>query len=309
MDKVHIIVNPVSAKGQTEKRWPHIREMIRASFLEFRYIFTERPKQATEITRGLLQQGFDFIIGVGGDGTLNEIANGFFKPGSNEVINEDANLGMISSGTGSDFIRFIKVPRDFRKSVERLKDAPKRKVDLGMITFLGNGINKQQQYFINVADFGLGAEVIKRISSVPSAQRGKLFYYRGFISTLFQYQSKSFRLVIDDRETIEGNFLIGAIANGGIFGGGMIIAPKAQINDGYFDFVLVEEMKKAEVVWNSKRLYLGTLDKHRKVRTLRVKKVRVESQDNVPIEYDGEEGGILPAEFQIRNQVLNFRFP
>ncbi len=307
MDKVHLIINPVSAKGQTKKRWEHIREIIKSSFREFRYIFTERPKQATEITRELLHQGFDFIIGVGGDGTLNEITNGFFKSETTEVINQDASLGMIPSGTGSDFIRFMKVPKDFWKSAGWLKDAPKRKIDLGIITSTKDGGNRERQYFINVADFGLGAEVIKRLSSVPSQQRGKFCYYRGFISTLLQYRSKKYRIIVDERETIEGNFLIGAVANGGIFGGGMIIAPKAQINDGYFDLVLVEEMKKMEVVWNSTRLYSGTLDKHHKVRTLRAKKVRVESRDIVPIEYDGEEGGLLPAEFAIHEQAINFR--
>ncbi len=307
MDKVHVIVNPVSAKGQTGKRWEHIREVIKTYFREFRYIFTEKPKQATEISRELLHEGYDFIIGVGGDGTLNEIASGFFKPATTEIINEDACLGMIPSGTGSDFVRFMKIPRDLRKSIEWLKNAQKQKMDIGMITSAGDGINREQKFFINVADFGLGAEVVKRISSVPSLQRGPLSYYQGFISTLLRYSSKWFRIVVDDNETLEGNFLIGAIANGGIFGGGMIIAPDAQINDGYFDVVLIEDMNKMEVIWNSRRLYTGTINKHSKVRTIRAKKVSILSRGGVPIEYDGEAGGVLPAEFAILPQAISLR--
>jgi len=307
MDKVHVIVNPISAKGQTQKRWEHIRDAIRSSFREFQYVFTERPKQATEIARELLHRGFDFIIGVGGDGTLNEIASGFFRSETNEIINEDASLGIIPSGTGSDFLRFLKVPRDFRKSVEWLKDAPKQKIDIGMITYPGDGMNVEQQYFINVADFGLGAEVVKQVSSIPSQNRGTFFYYRGLISTLFHYRSKRVRIVVDDHETIEGNFLIGAVANGGIFGQGMIIAPNARINDGYFDLVLVEDMREIEILWNSRRLYTGSIDKHKKVHTLRAKKIKVQSENPVYIEYDGEPGGNLPAEFEIREQAINFR--
>jgi diacylglycerol kinase (ATP) len=258
--------------------WEPIREAIKSSFKEFKYIFTERPKQATEIARDLLHQGFDFIIGVGGDGTLNEIANGFFKSRTNEIINEDASLGIIPSGTGSDFIRFIKIPRDFRKSIECLKNAPKRKIDIGVITSIGEGRNLSQQYFINVADFGLGAEVVKRVSAVPSQKRGTFLYYRGFISTLLKYHSKWFRIV------------------------------HAQISDGYFDLVLIEDMRKPEVIWSSHRLFTGTIDQHRKVHTFHVKKVKVIPEETVSIEYDGEPGGILPAEFEILEQVLNFRF-
>ncbi len=306
MEKVHVIVNPCSARGQTEKRWALIRENIKRVFREFRFVFTERPKQATEITREIIKEGSDFIIGVGGDGTLNEIANGFFVPGKTAVINENASLALIPSGTGSDFIRFLKIPRDYRKSVEQLRDAPKRKVDIGRITYLGNSENKSH-YFMNIADFGLGAEVVKRISSVPSGQRGSFFYYRGLLSSLFAHKSRKVQVSTDDQQPLEGNFLIGAVANGAIFGGGMIIAPQAKIDDGFFDLVLIDDMKKTEIILNSTRLYSGSIDKHKKVRTIRAKKISVFSTEPVPIEYDGEQGGTIPAEFNIIEKALNFR--
>ena len=307
MERIHVIVNPCSARGQTEKRWAQIREDIKRVFREFRYVFTEKPKQATEIARQVIREGSDFIIGVGGDGTLNEIANGFFAPGNSSVINENASLALIPSGTGSDFIRFLKVPRDYRKSVEQLKDSPKRKVDIGIITYLSSGMENKSHHFINIADFGLGAEVVKKISSVPAGKRGALFYYRGLLSALFKYQSRKVQVSVDDSEPIEGKFLIGAVANGGIFGGGMIIAPKAKIDDGYFDLVLIDDMDKTEIILNSARLYSGSLDSHRKVHTIRAKKIKVFAAEPVPIEFDGEQGGVIPAEFKIIEKVLNFR--
>jgi diacylglycerol kinase (ATP) len=80
MNKVHVIVNPYSARGQTEKNWESIRLAIKAHFQEFKYVFTEKPRQATEIARELIQDGFDLIIGVGGDGTLNEISRALSPP-------------------------------------------------------------------------------------------------------------------------------------------------------------------------------------------------------------------------------------
>jgi YegS/Rv2252/BmrU family lipid kinase len=305
MDKVHVIVNPFSARGQTEKKWETIKIAIKTHFREFKYVFTEKPRQATEIARSLIKDGFDLIIGVGGDGTLNEISSGFFSDYSGKAINQDASLGIIPSGTGSDFIRFMKVPREFEKSAALIKNSKNKKIDIGKITY--GGLNVKEQYFINVADFGLGAEVIKKISNVQAARRGALTYYRGLLATLMNYRSKIVTLTIDNRQQLQGEYLIGAVANGRIFGGGMIIAPQAEADDGYFDLVLVEDMKKLEIICNTRHLYAGTIAKNPKVIILKAKNIKVQSREEVYTEYDGEMGEKLPAEFSIVEKALNFR--
>jgi diacylglycerol kinase (ATP) len=307
MNKVHVIVNPSSAHGQTGKRWETIKEAIRPHFREFKYIFTEKPFQATEIARELLGDGFDLLIGVGGDGTLNEISSGFFNAQSGLAINRDAAVGIIPSGTGSDFIRFMKVPRDFEKSAARIKNSAIKKIDIGKITYGGKARKKKTQYFVNVADFGLGAEVIRNVSRVESSQRGAFTYYRGLLSTMMKFNSKSVRMILDGKRELQGEYLIGAVANGRIFGGGMIIAPQAEPDDGYFDLVLIESMKKLEILANTRLLYTGTIAKNPKVHILRARHIRVDSPDEVHIEYDGEVGDSLPAEFTIVEKALNLR--
>jgi len=306
-DKVHVIVNPFSARGKTGQRWNTIREIVKSYFKEFKYIFTEKPRQATQIARELLKDGFDLIIGVGGDGTLNEITNGFFKQNSASTINENASLGVIPSGTGSDFIRFMKIPRDLEKSVELIKRSTSKKIDIGQITFLPESEKKKRQFFINIADFGLGAEVIKKLADVPSLKRGPFSYYTGLLKTLWSYSSKMVNIKIDDSRSIEGKFLIGAIANGRIFGGGMMIAPRAEPDDGFFDLVLVKDMKKLEIIGNTPHLYRGTIEKHPKVIYQRAKKIHISSEETVNIEYDGELGPTLPATFEIIEKKINFR--
>jgi diacylglycerol kinase (ATP) len=305
MNKVHVIVNPFSARGQTEKKWETIKIAIKAHFREFKYVFTEKPRQATEIVRELIKDGFDLIIGVGGDGTLNEISSGFFSDYSGKAINQDAALGIIPSGTGSDFIRFMKVPREFEKSAALIKNSKSKKIDIGKITY-ANATTKEQ-YFINVADFGLGAEVIKKISNVQESRRGALTYYRGLLSTLMNYRSKTVSLIIDGQQQLQGEYLIGAVANGRIFGGGMIIAPQAEPDDGYFDLVLIKDMKKLEIIRNSRHLYAGTIAKNPKVIIQKARSIKVQSQEEVFTEYDGEMGEKLPAEFSIIEKALNFR--
>jgi YegS/Rv2252/BmrU family lipid kinase len=306
-NKVHVIVNPLSARGKTGQRWNTIKEIVKSYFKEFKYIFTEKPRQATQIARDILKDGFDLIIGVGGDGTLNEITNGFFKQNSSTTINENASLGVIPSGTGSDFIRFMKIPRDLKKSVELIKNSTTRKIDIGRITFNPESERQTHQFFINVADFGLGAEVIKKLADVPSLKRGPFSYYKGLLKTLGSYSSKAVKIEIDDSRSIEGKFLIGAIANGRIFGGGMMIAPRAEPDDGLFDLVLVEDMKKLEIIGNTPHLYRGTIEKHPKVIIQRAKKIHITSDETVNIEYDGELGQTLPAIFENIERKINFR--
>ena len=306
MNKVHVIVNPSSARGSTLRHWGTIRAAIQAHFREFKFSFTEKPMQATAMARELLADGFDLLIGVGGDGTLNEISNGFFHPRSGKAINIDAAVGIIPSGTGSDFIRFMKLPRDFEKSAARIKNANNRKIDMGRITY-GGGDGPRTKYFINVADFGLGAEVIRNVSAIGSTRRSALTYYRGLLSTIMKYRSKKVSLTIDGGKTLQGEYLIGAVANGRVFGGGMVIAPQAEPDDGYFDLVLIDPMGKLEVLANSRLLYAGTIERNPKVHILKAKHIKVESPDEVRIEYDGELGETLPAEFAIVERALNFR--
>ncbi len=314
MEKVHVIVNPLSARGKTGQRWNTIKEIIKYYFQEYKYIFTEKPKQATEIARSLLKDGFDLIIGVGGDGTLNEITNGYFHQETHRAINESASLGIIPSGTGSDFIRYLKIPRDFKRSVRLIKDSAVKTIDVGKITFDFNtpGAEGASTYFINVADFGLGAEVVRTLADIPSGKRGPFSYYMGLLSTIRSYKSKKVKVVIDDSEEISNRYLIGAVANGSIFGGGMIIAPAAKPDDGYFDLVLVEDMKKLEIVKNSRLLYTGTIYKNPKVTIRRARNIKVypaeEAADGtVNFEYDGEIGKTLPVEFQVVEKSVRFR--
>lgn len=311
MNKIHIIVNPMSAGGKTEHRWKTIKEMMTHYLKEFKYIFTEKPKQATGITRELVESGFDTIIGIGGDGTLNEIANGFFKDQNDRMINEEASMGIVPSGTGSDFIRYLKIPRDFKKSIKLIQNSGIKKIDLGRITYAGadehDSAAKDTMYFLNVADFGLGAEVVKEISSVPATKRGKFCYYKGLLSAIKNYKAKKMTIRLDDSDMISNRYLLGAAANGGIFGGGMIIAPEARIDDGYFDVVLIEDMKKLELIIASRRLYTGTIKKNSKVMIKRAKKVEILSDEPVNIEYDGEVGGRTPVKLEILEKCLNFR--
>jgi diacylglycerol kinase (ATP) len=297
--KTQVIVNPESNRGRTRKRWAKIKEALSSFLKEFKYAFTEKPSQATDISRAAIQEGTDLIVGVGGDGTVNEIANGFFE-GKN-LINPKTVLGIVPSGTGCDFSKSLHIPSSLRGALNVIIQAPTPVIDIGRVTYKTHTGDKAERYFLNVADFGFGGEVLERMNR-SRAKRKASSYFKCTIATFFHYRNKKIRLMIDDEEIPRDEYLIGAISNGRIFGKGMKIAPEALLDDGLFDIILVKGMKVLEFLRNVWRIYAGTHLTHPKISFIRGKKIEAlpeDPDDNILIEVDGEQIGMLPATFEI----------
>jgi diacylglycerol kinase (ATP) len=296
--KTQVIVNPESAKGMTRRRWTHIREGIRHFITEFRYEFTEKPLHAIEIARSAIRDGTELVIGVGGDGTMNEIANGFFDGA--RLINPDAALGIVPSGTGCDLTRSLRIPTRLQGAMQVISEAPSHAIDVGRASFRSADGGRLERYFLNVADFGVGGEVVHKVNS-RRLERKASSYVRCLVSTMIHYKNKKVRIRIDGRELPRGEYLIGAVANGRVFGKGMKIAPDAQLDDGLFDAVLVQGMKFMEFFRHGWRLMNGTHIRYHKVDVVRGRRIEAEPETDEPVllELDGEQLGTLPAVFEI----------
>jgi len=307
MDKVHIIVNPAAGSGRTEKSWQSIKEAIKKAFREFRYVFTEKPRQATSIARQLLKDGYDLIIGVGGDGTLNEICNGYFEK-EDTPINNEAAIALIPSGTGSDFFRSQKIPRDFLKSIHRISSRIKRKVDIGKIRFLQT---EEVRYFINVADYGLGAEVISSLNqkNINPQKKNRLTYLAALLKKVFSYKPQSLKIEFENQQSLQINAktLIAAIANGSTFGGGMIIAPQARIDDGVLNLILIKELNLIKILTNIPLLYNGKILSAPEVCEIQFKKAFFYPQPDSWLELDGEIASASPFSVEILPAALLLR--
>jgi YegS/Rv2252/BmrU family lipid kinase len=301
--RTQVIVNPESNQGRTRRRWKHIREAIRSFIQEFRTEFTEKPLQAIEITREAIKSGHELIIGVGGDGTMNEIANGFFE--SRRIINPETTLGIVPSGTGSDLTRSLNIPPRLRDALRIITQAPSTPIDVGRVTFRADSGGETERFFLNVADFGVGGEVVRQVNQ-RRLQRKASSYIRCLVSTMRRYQSKRVRVRVDGRELPVEDYVIGAVANGRIFGKGMKFAPHARLNDGQFDIILVKDMGFLEFCRHGWRVFLGTHLSHPKISFLRGREVEALSPapQDVLLELDGEQLGGLPARFEILTRHL-----
>jgi diacylglycerol kinase (ATP) len=296
--KPQFIVNPQSNKGRTGKRWQHIKEALSAFFKEFKYEFTEKPLHAIEISRSAIKDGSELIVAIGGDGTVNEIANGFFE--NLKIINPQTILGLIPSGTGCDLSRSLKIPNRLKHALEVITQAPSALIDIGQTTFVNHLGQQEERMFLNVGDFGVGGEVVKRVNDNRMKRRASS-YLKCLLSVFFNYRNKKIKIKIDGNDIPQDEYLIGAVANGKIFGKGMKIAPNAKLNDGYFDIILIKGMKSWQFLLNAYRLYSGTHLSLPQISLIQGKKIEADSfeGDEVLIELDGEQLGRLPANFEI----------
>lgn len=293
----HVIVNPYAGNRRAGACWPLVERRLREVNPDFHAHLTSRPGEATEVARRALLNGSDRILVMGGDGTLNEVVNGFFD--GTRAVAPHATLGIIPIGTGTDFVRSLNLPRDPLQALESMSSATPQPVDVGRVWCTGDNGQPVTRYFINIADFGFGGAVANRVNHANKRFGGFLTFLGGLLVTLATYQNAQVRVRIDG--AAEEAMVINSvtIANGQYFGGGMLVAPHARIDDGLFEIVIVGDVTRPEVLKNIPRLYRGTLAKHAKVRTLRARRLEATSTQQVLIEADGEAPGKLSAVFEI----------
>lgn len=306
-NKTFVVVNLKSANGRTEKLWPDIKQNLQNTLGNFEFSFTTGPYTAPDITKNAIKSGFDRIISVGGDGTLNEVVNGFFE--NEKQINPNATLGVISMGTGADFIKTIGIPKPYEKAIKIINNGNIRTLDTGRIRFITHDQKETVRYFINIADAGIGGETVDRVNRTTKAFGGFVSFLWGTIITLVTYKNKHINIVLDNNKpnNLEINML--AVANCQFFGGGMHIAPRAVPDDGMFDIVTIGKAGFVDFLRNSSKIYKGTHINDPMVGYTHAKHVELTSDEKVLLDVDGEQPGMLPAVFDILPKTIRIIVP
>jgi YegS/Rv2252/BmrU family lipid kinase len=307
-----IIVNPASAGGATGEAWPGVASAVRQHFGAFEVAFTKRPGEAVEVAEREARTGRRLVIACGGDGTISEVANGILRAGS------DAELGVLPSGTGGDFRRTLDIPQRTADAARALREGETRVSDAGRVTFSDEGGAEESRYFVNVASFGMGGDVIKRVKSragLPAGAArllgGRLSFAAAALQAAVTFEKPLVRVSLDGGAASQITVANFCVANARYFGGGMKIAPDAKVDDGRFDVVAVGDVSALTVLANSYRLYLGTHLGMQDVRHALARRVRAESADGsvIKLEVDGELVGSLPADFELLPRALRVRCP
>ncbi len=295
-----VIVNPVAGAGRTRREWPRIMGMFRRSGLRFEHDITEAPGHAIELARAAAKDGYDMVVSVGGDGTINEVVNGLYASGNISNIA----LGIVSTGTGSDYIRTVGVPRRYEDACHCLLQSKKRTVDLGVVEYTDNGSLKER-VFVNFSGFGFDAEIVRRTTRQFKALGSLPAYLMGLLATLVTYRNKDISLKVDG-ELLERRVCAVIMNNGKYGGGGMFAAPGADLTDGQLDVLIIGDMSKPDLLRSLPRIYKGTHLTHPKVAMKRAREIEVACRSGrMELQADGELLGEVPARFRVLPSLLN----
>lgn len=306
-----IITNPKSAGGNTGDKWAAIASDFATHFGAFEVMFTKYAGHAIKIAEQAASEGRKFIIACGGDGTINEVANGILQS------KRDAELGILPSGTGGDFRRTLEIPTRTSDAAHALKNGRTEIIDVGCVTFINSDEKEVKRYFIGMTSFGLAGDVIERVKKdeekfYEKALPTKAAYAVAAFQSKLAIPNKKVLVKIDDKDELSLTVVNLCVANARYFGGGMFIAPDAKLNDGMFDVVSVGDLSTTQVLLNSYKLFLGTHLNIENVNHTHARKITAKPLDKdsvIKLEVDGELPGRLPATFEIIPKALKIRVP
>ncbi|GIM28349.1 diacylglycerol kinase [Clostridium polyendosporum] len=286
------IINPAAGKGKGIKYAEVVREYFRHKEDPYYIEFTKGPGDAERIAREYVTTNNYRVYSIGGDGTLNEVLNG--------IVNSSSSLAVIPSGTGNDFFRNIDASSDESLLYRTIKGKEKY-IDIGKV----NG-----RYFLSVASAGIDAEVVfnsDRFKKLPLFN-GMSTYVAGVFYTLFKYKSFKCKISTDKGDYHKETLLL-AVANGKYYGGGMKIAPLAELNDGYLDIYHIDKANPFRIIFLFPKLIKGTHESIKEVTYSKSKKVKINSQESFLLNIDGEIFRTTEAAFDIISDGIKLVFP
>ena len=304
-----IIVNPSAAKAR--RVWPIIQKQL----VGYEAYETTSPGDATNKVRAALESGVESVVVVGGDGTLSEAAEGFFRFNDDldippTPINPSATLAILPAGTGDDFARGLRRKRfPLHEWIETVISHHAKTIDV-----LYGRCNGYEKPFIclNASTMGIGGETAGRVAAQGKFMRnfsGEFRFVFAAVGALAAWRERRVRVAVDGRMVVDGPMNLAGVANGLYAGGGMMLSPEARIDDGKLDVITASGLTRTNVVTELSRIHTGGHIKNPKVTITQGTVVTIETlltQDAMPLEADGNVRGVTPVRFQVLPGALRF---
>ena len=264
-------------------------------------LLSEEPGHLAALAAEAVRGDATLLVVVGGDGSVNEVVNGIAEM-------DGVELAIVPRGTGWDFARTFGIPRDLDDAVDVAVNGAVREIDVGLCGFRTWAGAEGRAYFANVASAGISGAIAKRANETSKTLGGKISYYWATLAVFAGWQTGEMRVSVDDE--IRGGRMIDAmVANGRYLGGGMMMCPEAEPDDGLFDVLLIGDVTKRDLLITLPKSYRGKHLPHPRLEVLRGRAVTVDADEPLPIELDGEQPGTTPARFEIVPRALRLRVP
>jgi len=284
---VGVILNPTSAGGKTIRLVPAIVEEFGRCGRKHDIYVTSRAGETPQVARQMLDQGHETLVAVGGDGTISEIASVLIEQHS------PCALGIIPSGSGSDFVRTLDLPKEIRQAIRIVLDRNTQASDAGKLTFDDGSCS----YFVNVA--GLGFDAVVAEFALTSRMPGSTMpYLVSAVRAMRVYRNMSMRIESAER-TFEGRAASVLFANAKYFAGGMQIAPMASLTDGKLDVAILGDLTSFEMLRAVPSVFRGKHVNHPKFTHFTTTSLRVTTERPARVQADGELLGATPVTIDV----------
>ena len=291
--KTLLIVNPMSGARGHRWRSQDLPGMVQGWFPEAALHLTRAEGDATEAARQAVRDGIELVVAVGGDGTINEVANG--------LIGSSVQLGILPAGTENVLAKERHVPSSLEKAAQYLKEAPARLADV---------VRVGERYFLCFAGIGFDALVVDKVQPEQKAKLGAMAYVMTGFEQMFKYPevARTATLQVDDAPPLKLDFWQIIVANIQTYGGGLRPAPRASMHDGLLDMVVWPRADLPgmihQIVATATGAHLGFAE----VKYLQGQRIRVDTEPPSLVQIDGDLLGSTPVMFENVPQALWIRF-
>ncbi len=308
MIRTCLVVNPRSAGGATASRVAGLERAAREELGQVEVRLTEGPGHATELTSRALAEGFGRVIAVGGDGTANEVVNGFFA--GDRPLAPAASFALVHAGTGGDLVKTLRVPRDPREAFRKIARHEPLPTDVLHHTLRGHDGGVVERLGINVTGFGINGAVVETANRSRKRLGGRVTFAAASVRAFARYVPAPVRITwtgpAGESGSWERELLAGFVANGQYCGGGMWVGKGGSMHDGVADLLLVPRLPLHRAISGSPRLFSGTLENVKEVSRNRACAVSAfaDPARRVLIDIDGEQPGLLPMDVRVLPKVL-----
>jgi len=301
------IVNPASAGGHTLERWNEVTPKLEAANFDYDVKFTEKRGCGVSFAKeAAVAHVYDVLVSVGGDGTANEVVNGLML--SDTSYDELPAVTIFPSGTGSDSVRTLGIPKDLEGFVRMVEASVPKLVDVGVAEFVRAGAVRGVRYFLNACDVGIGATVANTVNSMNEdneKKSGKGKYFRSIVEQVFKFKAFDATYVADGKYYEIKKTVIVAVCNGMFFGGGVKISPVSRMDDGVLELVASNNVSKIGLMGLVSKVYSGSHVGHPKVKFQREHGFEIQLAMPQLLETDGEvQGVVTEVNFKVLPRVL-----
>jgi len=312
-----VVVNTRAGRGAMRHAWPKVREVLEAAGLEYEVAPTERPGHATELARAGIESGIRYVVAVGGDGTVHEVVNGMM--GENGPLDPEAVLGVVPSGSGSDFGRTYGMAQDPAIAAQHLAgDTLWGRIDVARIAYTAFDGTAGQRWFANIAEVGIGGDVVVEAVQMPK-WLGGLTYRLAAVKAITRFRPQRASIRMNARAATsraatepladvvhESPVSLVVIANGQFFGGNLRVVPRAIPSDGMLD-VLIASGTKWDGIRMLQRMPSGTHIPSPNVLEYLANSLSMDAPRPMTVEADGEPLGTTPVTVDLVPAALRLK--